>query len=206
MKRELNGQELAEFIKERQAHMVRGLRQAEQIQPKLAIIRTNPEPVVDSYMKIKTTYGDDILVDVDVHTIDQANALALIKKLNSDEAVHGIIVQIPLPDRSQTVEVLNAVAPEKDVDGLSENSMFDCPTPLAIDWLLNGYNKELKGKRIVIIGNGRLVGKPLAKLWRSGGYDVEVADRNTKDLGSLTRFADIIVSATGVPGLLKPDM
>ena len=71
----LNGRELSGFIQERQAHQVRALRQANGVQPKLAIIRTNPDPIVDSYMKLKQDYGADILVDVDVHTIDQSEAL-----------------------------------------------------------------------------------------------------------------------------------
>ncbi len=206
MKKELNGAELADFVKERQAKAVRGLRQQWNILPKLAIIRTNPEPVVDSYMRIKTGYGEDILIDVEVHTIDQSEAMQTIQRLNSDDAVHGIIVQIPLPDRSQTTEVLNAVAAQKDVDGLSEKSRFDAPTPVAITWLLNGYNIELAGKKIVLVGNGRLVGKPLARMWKQSGYDVTVADKNTANLPELTRQADVLVSATGVPGLITVDM
>lgn len=202
----LNGRELAGYIKERQLKAVRAMRQAHQVQPKLAIIRTNPDPVVDSYMKLKQGYGQDILIDVDVHTIDQSEALALIKKLNKDQSVHGMIVQIPLPDRSQTDEILNAVAAAKDVDGLAAKTAFDPATPLAIDWLLAGFNVELMGKKVVIVGNGRLVGAPLARLWRAKGIAVEVADKKTIDLPGLVRTADIVVSATGVPSLIKKDM
>lgn len=202
----LNGKELAEFIKERQAHEVRSLRQAHGIAPKLAIVRTNPDPVVDSYMKLKQGYGEDILVDVDVHTIEQQDALNTIEKLNGDEAVHGIIVQIPLPDPSQTDEILNAVAAAKDVDGLAQETDFDPATPMAINWLLAGYNIELTGKRIVIVGNGRLVGKPLAKIWRQSDYDVQVVDRRTQNIEAITSGGDIIVSATGSPGLINANM
>ncbi len=202
----LNGLEIAGFVKERQARAVRALRQAHNIQPKLAIIRTNPDPVVDSYMKLKQGYGADILVDVDVHTIEQKDALSVIAKLNKDESVHGIIVQIPLPDKSQTDEILNAVSPDKDVDGLSVETTFEPATPLAIDWLLAGYNVNFNGKHIVIVGHGRLVGKPLAKLWRDSGYDVEVADKKVKNLGEMVKRADIIVAATGVPSLITKDM
>lgn len=210
MKKELNGAELADFIKERQAKAVRGLRQAWHTQPKLAIVRTNPDPVVDSYMRIKQTYGEDILVDVDVHTIDQSQALQCIEELNADPSVHGIIVQIPLPDRSQTDIVLNAVTAEKDVDGLAANTVFDAPTPLAINWLLSGYNIDLQGKNLVIVGSGRLVGEPLARLWQKSGLEPAVADKTTKSLAELVQYADILVSATGVPGLItsamiKPD-
>lgn len=205
-KKILSGSELVGYIKERQAKQVRALRQADDIVPKLVIIRTNPDKIVDSYMKIKSSYGADILVDVEVCTIDQAEAIEAIKQFNKDPKVHGIIVQIPLPDRTKTDEVLNAVAPEKDVDGLAQNSMFDAPTPLAISWLLAGYNIDFRGKHVVIVGHGRLVGHPLAKLWQNSGYDVEIADKNVENLAEVTRGADILVTATGVSGLIKSDM
>ncbi|HMT56117.1 MAG TPA: bifunctional 5,10-methylenetetrahydrofolate dehydrogenase/5,10-methenyltetrahydrofolate cyclohydrolase [Candidatus Saccharibacteria bacterium] len=206
MRKELNGAELAGFIKERQAKAVRGLRQQWQIAPKLAIIRTNPDPVVDSYMRIKQAYGDDILVDVDVHTIEQPEVIELIKKLNDDPSVHGIIVQIPLPDPSQTDEVLNRVTPEKDVDGLAVDTCFDAPTPVAINWLLTGYDVEYAGKHIVIVGHGRLVGAPLQKLWQASGLEVTVVDKHTENLALITKEADILVTATGVPALITAEM
>lgn len=207
MTKELNGRELAEFIKERQAKQVRGLKQAEGINPKLAIIRTNPDPVVDSYMRIKQNYGEDIGIAVDVHTIDQEQALETINELNKDESIHGIIVQIPLPDPAQTNEILNAVTAEKDVDGLAQPTLFDAPTPMAISWLLAGYNIELgRGKKVVIVGHGRLVGQPLAKMWQACDYDVTVADKAVENLAEVTRTADVLVTATGSPGLIKADM
>lgn len=202
----LNGAELAGFIKERQAHEVRALRQAHGVTPKLAIIRTNPDPVVDSYMKLKQGYGQDILIDVDVHTIEQIDATETIKQLNSDPTVHGIIVQIPLPDPDQTDEILNSVAPEKDVDGLAESTTWDAPTPMAINWLLAGYNIELRGKKIIIVGHGRLVGKPLERILLTSELDVTVADRATKNLADLTNSADVLVCATGVAGLIQASM
>lgn len=206
MKKELNGRELADFVKERQAKAVRGLKQQNGVHPKLAIIRTNPDPIVDSYMRIKQNYGEDVLIDVDVHTIEQADALKTIQELNTDDTVHGIIVQIPLPDPSQTNEILNAVDPKKDVDGLSENSAFDAPTPVAINWLLSGYDVNLQGSNLVIVGHGRLVGRPLKKLWDSSGYNAIVADKATPELGKVTSLADVLVCATGVPGLITTKM
>lgn len=202
----LNGAELAGFIKERQAKQVRGLIQAYNTNPCLAIIRTNPDPVVDSYMKLKQNYGADIGVKVDVHTIDQSEAPKVIDNLNQDPSVHGVIVQIPLPEPSQTEQILNVVSPKKDVDGLSTNTNFDPATPMAIDWLLAGYNIDLKEKKILIIGQGRLVGKPLAKMWKASKYKVATADRKTDQLAEKTQMADVIISATGQPGLLTEDM
>ena len=205
MAKSLNGSDLVGYIKQRQIGEVRSLL-ANGVKPRLAIIRTNPDPVVDSYMKLKQGYGEDIGVAVDVCTVEQKDALETIAKLNNDKTIHGIIVQIPLPDRTQTDEVLNAVSPEKDVDGLAEGTKFDPATPLAISWLLAGYNVELKGKKIVIVGHGRLVGKPLAKMWQDSGLDVIVADIKTSDLGKTTVTGDIIVTATGHPGLIKSNM
>lgn len=204
----LNGRELADFIKERQAHSVRSLTQGYGATPKLAIIRTNPDPVVDSYMKLKQGYGENIGVAVDVHTVDQGEALGLIRTLNQDDSVHGIIVQIPLPDRTQTTEVLNAVAPHKDVDGLAERTEFDPATPMAINWLLAGYNVDLRGKNIVVVGHGRLVGKPLVAMFEQSDLNVTVADKQTPhdELARITTEADVIICATGVPGLITADM
>jgi methylenetetrahydrofolate dehydrogenase (NADP+) / methenyltetrahydrofolate cyclohydrolase len=202
----LNGLELAGFIKERQAHQVRALRQAHKVFPKLAIIRTNPDPVVDSYMRLKKNYGADILIDVDVHTIEQSEALKRIAELNNDPSVHGIIVQIPLPNPAQTNEILNAVAPQKDVDGLGEHAVLDPATPTAIIWLLAGYNVDLVGKTIVVVGQGRLVGAPLARIWQHDGLNVYTADRKTDNLEALVREGDIVVTATGVPGLITSEM
>jgi len=202
----LNGLELAGFIKERQAHEVRSLRQSLSIAPKLAIVVTVEHPAIDVYMRKKTEYGADILIEVETHRVKQADAPATIKKLNADPSVHGIIVQLPLEDPSQTQEIVDLVAPEKDVDALGANATLDPATPLAILWLLAGYNVTLTGKHIVLVGRGRLVGAPLERLLKSSGYDVEVVDRSTKDVFSAVSSADILITATGQPGLITSDM
>jgi methylenetetrahydrofolate dehydrogenase (NADP+)/methenyltetrahydrofolate cyclohydrolase len=139
----LNGLELAEFIEERQVHDVRRLRQAEHVQPKLAILVTIEHPAIDVYMRMKQRYGTDILVDVDVHRVQQSEVRQVIMQLNDDPSVHGIIVQLPLEDPSETDEIINLVARQKDVDGLASVSDYEPATALAILWLLNGYNVEL---------------------------------------------------------------
>lgn len=202
----LNGQEIADFIKERQAHQVRALRQAHHITPKLAIIRTNPAPVVDRYMQLKKDYGADVLVDVEVHDVAQSDAAALIAQLNTDETVHGIIVQLPLPDPAETTLILDSVDPHKDVDGLHSHPILDPATPTAVMWLLAGYNIELRGKQVLVVGQGRLVGAPLTRMLRESGITVQTADRHTDDLPTLIRQADVVISGTGVPGLIKSDM
>lgn len=202
----LNGSELAEFIKERQVHEVRSLRQSAQVQPKLAIIITVDHPAIATYVRMKQRYGADILVDVDVHHIEQSEAKQLIERLNNDPSVHGIIVQLPLAEPSETDEICNAVVPAKDVDALGKDATLEPATPLAIMWLLAGYNVELKGRHIVLVGRGRLVGAPLERLFKASGYDFEVVDRQTKDVRTVVETADILITATGKPGLIVSDM
>lgn len=202
----LNGSELAGFIKERQAKQVRGLRQSSNVFPKLAIVQCKDDPVINTYVRLKKRYGDDILIDVDVHFVEQSEAEDTIQELNQDDNVHGIIVQLPLADPSETDRIVNLVAPEKDVDALGESAEFDPATPLAILWLLAGYNIDLTGKRVLLIGRGKLVGAPLEKLLISSGVDVQVATRETEDLKAMTIEADVIITATGSPAILYPDM
>ncbi len=203
----LNGLELAGYIQERQAKQVRNLRQSYKTFPKLAIVRTTDNPVILTYVRKKQQYGEDILIAVDDHrAVDENEALKYIDELNQDDSVHGIIVQLPLNDISRTDELVNAVAPEKDVDALGVHAVLDAATPMAINWLLGGYNVELDGKHILVVGNGRLVGAPLAKMWLNSGYDVEIADRSVDNLASVVKKADIIVSAAGKPGLITADM
>jgi methylenetetrahydrofolate dehydrogenase (NADP+)/methenyltetrahydrofolate cyclohydrolase len=206
MMKVLNGLELAGFIKERQAHEVRSLRQAWDVQPKLAIIVTIEHPAIDTYVRMKQRYGADILVDVEVHRVPQAEVPVLIAELNDDTSVHGIIVQLPLEDPAQTDEIVDLVLPAKDVDALGVRATLDPATPLAILWLLAGYNVDLRGKKIVLVGRGKLVGAPLERLLRTSEYDVEVVDRKTPDIASVVSQADIIVTATGVPGLVHSAM
>lgn len=202
----LNGSDLAGFIKERQAHQVRGLIQAERIMPKLAIVQTNHSPIIDTYVRLKKAYGADIQVEVEAHVIEQKDALDTVRRLNIDPTVHGIIIQLPLKSPEQTDELVNAVDPAKDVDGLGELPGFDPATPTAINWLLAGYNVELRQKQIVIVGQGRLVGKPLAKMFRDSNLNVEIANRSTQDLGALTRRADVLIAAAGQASLITSDM
>jgi methylenetetrahydrofolate dehydrogenase (NADP+)/methenyltetrahydrofolate cyclohydrolase len=202
----LNGLEMAGFIQERQARAVRGLRQAEGIQPKLAIVATSHHPAIEVYMRMKKRYGADILVEVDIHRVEQPGATQLIERLNADPSVHGIIVQLPLADPSETDEVCDSVAAAKDVDALGVRAIYDPATPMAILWLLAGYNVDLRGKQIVLVGRGKLVGAPLERLLKTGDAFVEVVDRTTADIATVLQKADIIITATGQPGLVTSEM
>jgi methylenetetrahydrofolate dehydrogenase (NADP+)/methenyltetrahydrofolate cyclohydrolase len=198
----LNGLELAGFIKERQAHDVRSLRQSKNIIPKLAIIQCIDDPVINTYVRLKKKYGADILVDVDSYQVKQIEIPSLVDRLNNDASVHGIIIQLPIEDTSKTDEIINLVAPGKDVDSLGNRATFDPATPMAIMWLLAGYNIDLQGKKIVLVGRGKLVGAPLEKILLKSSYDVEVIEREAKDLSKHTLDADIIITATGSPAIL----
>ena len=221
----LNGSELASFIKERQAHQVRALK-SQNIQPKLLIIRDNDNPVITKYVNLKIRYGKDIGIDVEefnagsstiTHTplantrvgepSDTQREQAIREKIaqaNSDPAISGIIIQLPLTDKSKTDSLCNLIAPEKDVDGLGKNSRFDSATATAINWLLAGYDIDLKSKSLAIVGQGKLVGAPLLRMWQKSQLNVTPFDYGD-DLTKLKNF-DIIVTATGSPGLILPEM
>lgn len=202
----LDGRELVGYIKERQAKQVRNLRQSWNTFPKLAIIVANDSDVIDTYVRLKHAYGEDILIDVEIYKIEQREVATTIERLNNDPSIHGIILQLPLANPDETDMLVSLITPEKDVDGLGPNAEYGSATATAIDWLLNGYNVTLKGRRIAIVGNGRLVGAPLAKLWKTGGLDVTVYDDTTTNLEEVLREAEIIVTATGVPGLITSNM
>lgn len=211
----LNGAEIADYMKLNQVHQAQSLR-SNKIQPKLVIIRDSDNPVIVKYVNLKKQYGEDIGVVVeDWLREDVAEAIA---EANADKSVHGIIVQLPLRDVSQTDEVVGKITPEKDVDGLARiyhemnndfeanasGEIFESATATAINWLLAGYDVKLQGQKIALVGRGRLVGAPLERMWRNSGYDVTIF-RSHSDLNELKDF-DVIVSATGVPHLIKDEM
>ncbi len=200
----LDGKELAGFIKERQAKAVRSL---DGVRPKLAIVQCIYDPVINTYVRMKKKYGADIGIDVDIHAIKQAEAKDLIKKLNADKSVNGIIVQLPIENPEETEDIVGLVDPAKDVDGLGPKPQFDPATPMAILWLLSGYNVDLQsGKHVVLIGRGKLVGRPLREMLERSDVDVEVAHSQTPDIKATCLSADVIITATGRPGILKSDM
>jgi methylenetetrahydrofolate dehydrogenase (NADP+)/methenyltetrahydrofolate cyclohydrolase len=201
----LNGADLAGFIKERHARQVAALR-AQKIFPKLAIVQVNDDPAINVYVNLKQKYGADIGVEVETFTPKQKYVPQLLKKLNKDELVHGIIVQLPLVDVSETEEIVNLVAPQKDVDALAKKTNFDPATPNAIMWLLAGYNVSLQGKKILLIGRGKLVGAPLERIFKSSGLEVTVIDGPTDRLANITGEADIIISAANTPDILSASM
>ncbi len=202
----LNGAEIASYMKVNQAHTVKALN-ANGIYPKLVIIRDSESPVISKYVELKKAYGDDIGIEVeDWCREDVAGA---IEEANSDTSVHGLIVQLPLNSELSLDEILGKIIPKKDVDGLNNYSSgdircFDSATATAINWLLSAYDIPLSNLKIALVGRGRLVGRPLFRMWQDSKYDVTVFHRGD-DLTQLVNF-DVIVSATGSPHLITNDL
>lgn len=202
----LNGQEIAGFKKEQQAKAVRRLRQQYGVVPKLAIVQTKDDPVIDTYVKLKKKYGHDILVEVEIYHVVQDGVYELLDSLNHDASVHGVIVQLPLERPEETDAICDVVTPEKDVDALGKRAVYDPATPMAIMWLLAGYGVELQGKKVVLVGKGKLVGAPLERILKSSGIAVTVIDRTTENIHIVIEDADVIITATGSPAILNAQM
>ena len=197
----LNGRELAGFIKERQRHQVSSLK----TKPKLLIIRDSDNPVIAKYVNLKNKYGEDIGVTVEnFHASNPNEIRGKILSANQDAQISGIIIQLPLTNKDKTEELCNLIAPEKDVDGLSINSKFNSATATAINWLLAGYDIKLNQQKIAIVGRGKLVGAPLFEMFKNSNYDVSLFHRGS-DLTKLNQY-DIIITATGAPGLVSNSM
>ncbi len=199
----LNGNDLVEFILPRQLHQSRRVLQAGGVVPRLAIITIDPNLASQKYVEYKQRYAQDIEVEIlpissGVDTLQED-----IQACNNDDSVHGIIVQLPVGVKNIDT-FLDMIAPQKDVDGLGKEAHYDAATATAIQWLLAGYNIELRDRNMVILGQGKLVGAPLAKMWQRSGYRFMTLQEGD-DLTQLRR-ADIIISATGVPGILTSEL
>ncbi len=150
---------------------------------------------------------------LDVDT-PETELLTLIDKLNNDRDVHGILVQLPLPDHMNADKVINAIAPEKDVDGFhisnvgllgtGQKSMVPC-TPLGSLMMLRDHLGSLSGKDAVVIGRSNIVGKPMAQLLLGESCTVTIAHSRTKDLPDVVRRADIVIAAVGRPEMVPGD-
>lgn len=198
----LDGIEVAEYIKERHIRQVKSLKQV----PKLVILHDQNTPAGAAYLKAKSQYGQDIGVTVVIHESSSEELESEIKRHAEDTSVTGIIVQLPLSNPSKIHQVLSAIPTDKDIDGLRKQTPYQSATPKGIIWLLAAYNTELKNKTIAVVGQGALVGLPLADSLAETGYNVVRLDINTKNLQETLVDADIIISATGQPELITTAM
>ena len=219
----LDGKQLAANMRADIAKQVAELKAKKGITPGLGVILIGLDPASTSYVTAKEKaceeagmHSEDVRVPA---TTTQEEALALVQKMNADPRIHGILVQLPLPKHIDEAAVINAIAPEKDVDGftpinvgrmmIGETCFLPC-TPNGIIQMLISAGIETSGKHAVVIGRSNIVGKPVAHLLmrkaEGGNATVTVCHTGTKDLAAHTRQADILVVAAGRPNTITGDM
>ena len=184
------------------------------VYPKLASILVGNDPASQLYVNLKKKAAERMGAEVDIYLIKENSKLEdlilLIKTLNEDESVHGIMIQMPIPGTlgEKKDEIVGTISPEKDVDGLRDDSYFLHPTSKAVIQILDEAKKEepLQGSTVVVVGATGMVGKPLVQELKEENYDVVECDSKTQDLKDKTLEADVLVSVTGVPGIIKEDM
>ena len=187
--------------------------------PKLTVVILGENPASQSYVRSKKKSASDVGFDSDVierpSTTTELELLALIEKLNKDEEVHGILVQLPLPDHINEQAVIRAISVDKDVDGFHPEQVgglsigldvLEPCTPSGIMALLDFYNLDVAGKNTVVIGRSNIVGKPIAQMLLKKDATVTIAHSRTKHLAEITRQADFIIVAIGRPKFLTADM
>ena len=185
----------------------------------LAIILVGNNEASKLYIKNKEKYCTEVGIKVDKYLLDEDTSeevlINLIKDLNEDEKVTGIILQSPVPDGIDFDKCSGMILPSKDVDGFTKDNVYNlylnkkiilpC-TVKGIIKLLEYYNIEINGKNVAIIGRGNIVGKPLAMALENRNATVSLLHSKTKDLKMFTKDADIVVVACGIPKLLKKEM
>ena len=219
----LDGKQLAADMRADISNQVSKLKAAHGVTPGLGVILIGVDPASTSYVTAKEKaceeagmYSQDVRVPAET---TQAEALALVRQMNADPRIHGILVQLPLPKHINEGAVINAIAPEKDVDGftpvnvgrmmIGETCFLPC-TPHGIIQMLLKAGVQTSGKHAVVVGRSNIVGKPVAHLLmrkaEGGNATVTVCHTGTKDLASFTRQADILVVAAGRVNTVTGDM
>jgi len=220
----ISGTEIREQILEEIAAEVKEIKEKHGIVPGLVTILVGENPASISYvtLKIKTAnrLGFHEVQDNQPPDISEADLLALIDKYNHDNSIHGILVQLPLPKHIDEKKVLNAIDPDKDVDGFhpvnvgrlmigGDEVKFPPCTPAGIQEMIVRTGVETSGAEVVVVGRSNIVGKPIANMMFQKGpganSTVTVVHTRTKDLASHCKRADILIVAAGVPGLVKPE-
>lgn len=220
----IKGAPVAEAIRAEVTKEIEGLK-ARGLVPKLSVVLVGDDPGSVWYARNKVTTGAKMGAVVEVNELPkdapEADVVALVRKLNANPDVHGILVELPLPKHIDKSRVMNAILPAKDVDGVTaeqrgyvlgdmEALALVPATPLACIELVKRSGVDIKGKRVTVVGRGDTVGRPLAMLLLSKGRDatVTVCHSRTRDLGAACREADILFAAAGagVDHLIKKDM
>ncbi|WP_206996927.1 bifunctional methylenetetrahydrofolate dehydrogenase/methenyltetrahydrofolate cyclohydrolase FolD [Trinickia mobilis] len=187
--------------------------------PGLAVVLVGDNPASEVYVrnKVKACEDNGIFSSYDRYpaTLSEADLLARIDELNRDPKIHGILVQLPLPKHIDSHKVIEAIAPEKDVDGfhianagalLTGKPLFRPCTPYGVMKMFEAYGIDLKGANAVVIGRSNIVGKPMALLLLEAGATVTICHSKTRDIAAHTRGADVIVAATGLRNIVTADM
>ena len=215
----IDGKAFAAGLRRRIAAAVTGLVAEHDLTPGLAVVLVGENPASQVYVRNKAKQTAETGMRSFEHRLSaetgQDELLALIDRLNRDPAVHGILVQLPLPDQIDSQAVLDAIDPAKDVDGFhvinagrlltgAGAPLVPC-TPLGCTLLLKDCLGELKGANAVIVGRSNIVGKPLALLLLAEHCTVTIAHSRTRDLPGLCRGADILVAAVGRPEMIRGD-
>jgi len=214
----ISGKTLAAQVKQEAAQRVQEL-QAQGINPCLAVIMVGDNPASAAYVKGKAKDCAECGIDSRVIHLPQQTTqqelLALVDELARDDAVHGLLVQLPLPEQIDDQAVINAIPPEKDVDGftaenvgrmvIGEDCYLPC-TPAGVMAMIRSTGVSVAGKQAVVVGRSNIVGKPAALLLLRENATVTICHSKTKNLAELCRSADILVAAVGRKGFITGDM
>ena len=214
----IDGKAFAATVRKKVAGHVARLKEENGITPGLAVVLVGEDPASQVYVRSKGKQTVEVGMNSIEHRLDadtpEDKLLALIDDLNNDPAVHGILVQLPLPKHLDEDLVINSISPQKDVDGFhisnvgllgtGQKSMVPC-TPLGCLMMLRDYHGSLSGMDAVVIGRSNIVGKPMAMLLLGDSCTVTVAHSRTKDLPDVVRRADIVVAAVGRPEMVPGD-
>ncbi|WP_170761704.1 bifunctional methylenetetrahydrofolate dehydrogenase/methenyltetrahydrofolate cyclohydrolase FolD [Ruegeria lacuscaerulensis] len=214
----IDGKAFAAKVRAQVANQVAKLKEENGITPGLAVVLVGEDPASQVYVRSKGKMTVEVGMNSYEHKLDaetsEDDLLALIDKLNNDPAVHGILVQLPLPKHLNEDLVINSIDPAKDVDGFhisnvgllgtGQKSMVPC-TPLGCLMMLRDHHGSLSGMDAVVIGRSNIVGKPMAQLLLGDSCTVTIAHSRTKDLPDVVRRADIVVAAVGRPEMVPGD-
>ncbi len=214
----IDGKAFAAKVRAQVADQVAKLKEENGITPGLAVVLVGEDPASQVYVRSKGKMTVEVGMNSYEHKLDadtsEEDLLALIDKLNNDPAVHGILVQLPLPKHLNEDLVINSIDPAKDVDGFhisnvgllgtGQKSMVPC-TPLGCLMMLRDHHGSLSGMDAVVIGRSNIVGKPMAQLLLGDSCTVTIAHSRTKDLPDVVRRADIVVAAVGRPEMVPGD-
>ncbi|MBJ2152355.1 bifunctional methylenetetrahydrofolate dehydrogenase/methenyltetrahydrofolate cyclohydrolase FolD [Paracoccus sp. IB05] len=215
----IDGKAFAEKVRDQVAAHVARLKAEKGLVPGLAVVLVGQDPASAVYVKNKGIQTKASGMNSFEHKLEadtsEADLLALIDRLNADPAVHGILVQLPLPGHLNSELVINRIDPAKDVDGFhisnvgllgtGQKSMVPC-TPLGCLMMLRDHHGKLAGLNAVVVGRSNIVGKPMAQLLLGDSCTVTIAHSRTKDLAEVCRGADILVAAVGRPEMITGDM